>query len=125
MSDERRTGRSAASKSSNVIFSSEPFGNTIFNIRSFSHSPQRVSAFVSAPLRPSRTQFRESGEQSGHLDRGLGGFFADVVTAGGLGPAEGLVEVLGGEDAEHDRHAGLEGDLPDAARALAGDKLEV
>ena len=44
--------------------------------------------------------------QPGHLDGDHGAVLADVVAAGALGAGQGLVEVLGGEHAEDDRHAG-------------------
>ena len=63
--------------------------------------------------------------QCGHLDGDGRGVLADVVAAGRLAAGECLVEVLGGEHAEHHRHARVEPDPHDPGGGLPGDVLEV
>ncbi len=64
--------------------------------------------------------------EAGHLDGDGGGLLADVVAAGlRLAAGQRLVEVLGGQHAEHDGPAGVEADAHDPGRGLAGDVLEV
>ena len=63
-------------------------------------------------------------QQRHHLDRGRRRFFA-LVAFLATEPVERLLAGVDGQDAEDDRHAGIERDAGDPGRALARDVLEV